>query len=131
MGNLPLFSLSIFLQNLVMLSVGRDTQTFVQASDFSGLPIDPSTGLTRTSFPMLGIEVQYLEVLTLVSAILLMLLLDVFISRTRIGKGMRAIAQDPDAARMLGIPVARIITMTFMVLVPPWAFIWSPRVRMT
>jgi len=112
---LSAIGMSIFLQNLVMLSVGRDTQTFVQASDFSGLPIDPSTGRTLTSFPMLGIEVQYLEVLTLVSAILLMLLLDVFISRTRIGKGMRAIAQDPDAARMLGIPVARIITMTFMV----------------
>ena len=112
---LSAIGMSIFLQNLVMLSAGRDTQTFVQVSDFTGLPVDSSTGLARTSFPMWGIEVQYIEVLTLVAAIVLMLMLDVFISRTRVGKGMRAIAQDPDAARMLGIPVARIITMTFMV----------------
>ncbi len=112
---LSAIGMSIFLQNLVMLSAGRDTQTFVQVSDFTGLPVDSSTGLSRTSFPMWGIEVQYIEVSTLVAAVALMLMLDVFISRTRTGKGMRAIAQDPDAARMLGIPVARIITMTFMV----------------
>ena len=44
-----------------------------------------------------------------------MIALDVFISRTRLGKGMRATAQDPEAAMMLGIPVNRVITTTFVV----------------
>ncbi len=104
---LSAIGMSIFLQNLVMLSVGRDTQTFVQIEEFSGL--------ARTSFPLFGIQVQYIEVVTLVSSIGLMLILDQLISRTRIGKGMRAIAQDPEAAMMLGIPVNRVIAMTFMV----------------
>ena len=112
---LSAIGMSIFLQNLVMLTVGRDTQTFVQIGDFTGLPIDPVTGLTRTSFPLFGIHVQYIEVLTLVLSIVLMLILDQLISRTRVGKGMRAIAQDSEAAMMLGIPVNRVITMTFMV----------------
>jgi len=112
---LSAIGMSIFLQNLVMLAVGRDTQTFIQISDFTGLPVDAATGLSRTSFPLFGIQVQYIEVLTLASAIVLMLLLDQLISRTRVGKGMRAIAQDPEAAMMLGIPVSRVITMTFMV----------------
>ncbi|HCP47849.1 MAG TPA: hypothetical protein DIU15_17550, partial [Deltaproteobacteria bacterium] len=63
----------------------------------------------------LGIEVQWIEVMTVVSALLLMLALDLLVTRTRLGAGMRAIAQDPEAAMMLGIPVTRVITMTFVV----------------
>jgi len=104
---LSAIGMSIFLQNLVMLAVGRDTQTFVQMADFSGL--------ASTSFPALGIQVQWIEVMTVSSALLLMLALDLLVTRTRLGAGMRAIAQDPEAAMMLGIPVTRIITMTFVV----------------
>ncbi|MBJ95607.1 MAG: hypothetical protein CMP23_14180 [Rickettsiales bacterium] len=111
---LSAIGMSIFLQNLVMLAVGRDTQTFIQITDFSGLPVNPETGLSRSSFPLFGIEVQYIEVVTLVAALLLMVALDILVSKTALGRAMRAIAQDPEAARMLGIPVARIITATFM-----------------
>ncbi len=98
---------SIFLQNLVMLMVGRDTQPFPQLADF--------TGLTTVHWDIGGIRLLYIEPLTLFAAIGLMVALDVFVSRTRLGKGMRATAQDPEAAMMLGIPVNRVITTTFVV----------------
>lgn len=98
---------SIFLQNLVMLMVGRDTQPFPQLTQFTGLP--------ATHWDIGGIRLLFIEPLTLFAAIGLMIALDVFISRTRLGKGMRATAQDPEAAMMLGIPVNRVITTTFVV----------------
>ena len=48
-----------------------------------------------------------------VTAPLLIALLT-FIGRTRYGKAMRATAQDPDAARLMGINVDRTIALTFL-----------------
>lgn len=99
--------MSILLQNVVMLAIGRDTQTFPQVSDF--------TGLDRPGWEVLGVQLLYVDVVTFVSAVLLMLGLDRFVTGSRLGKGMRATAQDPDAAMMLGIPVHRVITTTFVI----------------
>ncbi len=116
---LSAIGMSILLQNLVRIAVGSDTQTFPQMDGFTGLPLD-GDGSVITSFtlPVLGrahtIEVLYLEVFTIVSAVVLMVALDVLVNRTKLGKGMRAISQDPEAAMMLGIPVNRVITMTFV-----------------
>jgi len=110
---LSAIGMSILLQNLVRIAVGSDTKTFPQMDQFTGLP--------ATSFTMpvgvggATIEVLYIEVFTIGAAILLMVLLDQLVNRTNLGKGMRAISQDPEAAMMLGIPVNRIITMTFLI----------------
>ena len=110
---LSAIGMSILLQNLVRIAVGSDTQTFPQMDIFTGLP--------ATSFTMpvgaggASIEVLYIDVVTIGSAVLLMVLLDQLVNRTNLGKGMRAISQDPEAAMMLGIPVNRVITMTFVI----------------
>ena len=44
----------------------------------------------------------------------LLLLMTAFIGRSRLGKAMRATAQDPEAARLMGINVDTTISMTFM-----------------
>jgi branched-chain amino acid transport system permease protein len=38
-----------------------------------------------------------------------------FVNRTRIGTAIRAVAQDPDTASLMGIPVNRVIALTFFV----------------
>lgn len=55
------------------------------------------------------------DVFLLAVAIPLMIFLTIFIDQTRIGKAMRACAQDREAAAMMGINVNRIISMTFFV----------------
>ena len=50
-----------------------------------------------------------------VSAIVLMFVLDAFVRRTWLGKAMRATAQDPEAARMMGIRIDLIILVTFFI----------------
>ena len=53
------------------------------------------------------------EVLIWVIALALMGGLTWFVQRTRLGKAMRATAQDPEAARMMGVEVDRVIMTAF------------------
>ncbi len=48
-------------------------------------------------------------------AIPLMIALRLFVQRTRMGKSMRATAQNRDAARLMGIDINRVITLTFLI----------------
>jgi branched-chain amino acid transport system permease protein len=54
------------------------------------------------------------DVLAVAVTIPLVFLLTSFIARSRLGKAMRATAQDPDAARLMGINVNTTISMTFL-----------------
>jgi len=47
------------------------------------------------------------------TAIVLMMTLNLFVNRTRLGKAMRATAQDSEAARMMGVDVDRVIVTAF------------------
>ncbi len=110
---LSAIGMSILLQNLVRIAVGSDVQSFPEMESFTGLP---ATSFTMpVGFGGESIEVLYIEVFTIASAVLLMIVLDQLVNRTNLGKGMRAISQDPEAAMMLGIPVNRVITMTFVI----------------
>ncbi len=63
-----------------------------------------------------GFPVQFLtkELFVFVMAIILMLALRWFIANTRLGKAMRATSENRDAAKIMGINIDRIITITFM-----------------
>jgi branched-chain amino acid transport system permease protein len=49
-----------------------------------------------------------------VTMIVMYVLLDRFVTTTRIGKGIRAVAQDPETAAMMGVDINRVITITFL-----------------
>jgi branched-chain amino acid transport system permease protein len=65
-------------------------------------------------FRISGVVVQRSDVLAIGVTIPLVLLLTWFVSRTRHGKAMRATAQDPEAARLMGINVDTTISLTFL-----------------
>jgi branched-chain amino acid transport system permease protein len=44
-----------------------------------------------------------------------MFILDVFVRRTRLGRGIRAVAQDPEAAALMGVNSTRVIRTTFLI----------------
>ena len=64
-----------------------------------------------TAFPgsleILGARVTHQQLLTLVVAVLMVALLHAFLVRTRIGRELRAVAQDSEMAALMGIPVQR------------------------
>jgi branched-chain amino acid transport system permease protein len=95
--------MSFILQNVGILWIG--------ASQF-GVP-----DLIRSQselFEPLGISISRGDVLAVAVAIPLVLLLTTFVNTTRLGKAMRATAQDPEAARLMGINVDTTIALTFL-----------------
>jgi len=62
-----------------------------------------------------GVRVSRAQILIVAAAFLLTASLGVFIRRTRMGKAIRAIAADQRAARLLGIDVNAVVTVTFLV----------------
>lgn len=60
-----------------------------------------------------GVTISDKAILIWVIAAVLMVVLDRFVSRTKLGKAMRAVAQDAEAARMMGVDVDRVILVAF------------------
>jgi branched-chain amino acid transport system permease protein len=65
-------------------------------------------------FSVVGVSITNGDVLAVAAAAPLVLLLTTFVSRSRLGKAMRATAQDPEAARLMGINVDTTISLTFL-----------------
>jgi len=65
-------------------------------------------------FHLSAVVIRRADVLAVGVTVPLVLLLVWFIGRTRMGKAMRATAQDPEAARLMGINVNTTISMTFL-----------------
>jgi branched-chain amino acid transport system permease protein len=62
-----------------------------------------------------GVRVQWQDVMVLGTALLLMFALQSFVRYSRLGKAMRATAQDRDAALISGININRTISATFFI----------------
>jgi branched-chain amino acid transport system permease protein len=74
------------------------------------------------------INIGVIDILVVVVAVVLMILLQLLVSRTKMGRAMRAVAQDRDAAALMGVNVNRIISLTFFIgagLAGAAAFIFS------
>jgi len=71
-------------------------------------------GIPDTSFTVAGVQVNKLELTAAVTAAILVAVLAAFFQRTRIGRALRAVADDHEAALSIGIPLRTI-----------WVVVWS------
>ncbi len=71
-------------------------------------------GSQSSYFTVLKVDILHSDVFAVVVTVPLLIALVWFVSATRYGKAMRATAQDPDAARLMGINVDRTISLTFL-----------------
>lgn len=101
----PLISavgMSIILQNFVMLAQGKEYKNL--------RPLFPTEG-----FNLFGANVSPLQVFILTASILMMIALQLFVAKTRLGKAMRATSQDRVMAGLVGININQVISITFMI----------------
>jgi len=94
--------MSIFVQNVALWIWGPSTRSF--------RPPFPVTPLSLG-----GLRTNTLELLTLALALLMMVGLHLLVTRTKLGKAMRAVAQDRETAALMGINVNRTIAFTFAI----------------
>jgi branched-chain amino acid transport system permease protein len=71
-------------------------------------------GSQKNYFSIFGVAIEHSDVFAVIVTVPLLVALVWFVGTTRYGKAMRATAQDPDAARLMGIDVDRTISLTFM-----------------
>jgi len=98
---------SFFLQNFGQLVFGARVRGF-NAQTILNKPLNFHIGPETVYFT--GI----LVVVPLITALLLWVL-NLFVSRTRLGKAMRATAQDAEVAQMMGVNVNQVIALTFFI----------------
>ena len=68
----------------------------------------------KVLFNFFGADVRIDYVIVALGAILMMMSLLLFVNRTRLGRGIRAVAQDAETARILGVNVNSVILVTFL-----------------
>ncbi|WP_238993499.1 branched-chain amino acid ABC transporter permease [Nocardioides caldifontis] len=59
-------------------------------------------------------DVRMVDVIVIVAAIVMMVAVDQFVRRSRLGRGIRATAQDPETAALMGVNSTRVIQLTFL-----------------
>jgi branched-chain amino acid transport system permease protein len=94
---------SFILQNVGVLWLGSSPASVSDLINQSNVLLDVG-----------GVRIHNGDLLAFAVTAPLVFLLTSFISRSRLGKAMRATAQDPDAARLMGINVNTTISMTFL-----------------
>jgi branched-chain amino acid transport system permease protein len=92
---------SFFWQNYFRGLFGSQIKPFPQIEVLAG------------SFPFLGTQLLKTHLLVIVVTIIMLIGLNIFIMRTKIGKAIRAVAEDKDVAALMGIDVDRAVSITF------------------
>ena len=94
--------ISIALQNLAMMIWGRGYKTFPEVVETQ--PVD-----------ILGATLTNVQVSIMLIAVVIMLGLWMLVDKTRMGKAMRATAQNQEVAGLMGININRVISATFLI----------------
>ena len=76
----------------------------------------PALDILDQTIPLTAnLVVPVKSILVVATALIMLAGLYLFVNRTKIGAAIRAVAQDPDTASLMGIPVNRVIALTFFV----------------
>ena len=93
---------SYFLQSLALLIFGSTQKSFPKVFNMEPIHIGELT-----------VKGESIE--TLIVTVIIMVALTLFINKTKMGKAMRAVSEDRDAAELMGISVNKTITVTFAI----------------
>jgi len=93
---------SLFIEYTTMAIAGANVRSY-----------PPLTGILTKSFMLGNINISMQQIIILGITIILMILLQFIVKKTRIGKAMRAVSLDSDAAELMGINVNTTISFTF------------------
>ncbi len=93
---------STFLQNLYQVLFGSSARSV-------------PTIIPAGSVQVFGVSISYTMIITIAAMVVMMILLQLFVNRTKMGKAMRAVSEDPGAASLMGINRGKMVAITFAV----------------
>ncbi|SBT44455.1 branched-chain amino acid ABC transporter permease [Micromonospora auratinigra] len=89
---------------------------------------------SKTVFTLFGAAITNLQLLILAVTLIMMVALDQFVNRSRLGRGIRAVAQDADTAALMGVNKNRVILLVFVLgglMAGVGALLWDVRFGFT
>jgi len=95
------FGMALILRSLIQLIWGTSTEVY-------------QTGI-QLPYIIYGLRIKPDQITILTGAILLVVLLHLFLQRTKMGKAMRAMADNTDLARVVGIDTERVVVWTWII----------------
>ena len=95
--------MSYLLQNIALMIWGANPKAF------------PTTFINSSSLHLGRINISSATLITILVSIVIMVLLTLFTSKTKLGKAMRCVSEDRGAAELMGINVNRTISLTFAI----------------
>ncbi|AKG42317.1 branched-chain amino acid ABC transporter permease [Streptomyces sp. JH002] len=93
---------SFFIYNLAGKVFGRNAARM------------PTMYENKTLFTLFGTPINVTQALVVASAVLMLILVDFVVNRTKLGSGIRAVAQDPEVASLMGVNIDRVVSRTFV-----------------
>ncbi|MBO4617620.1 MAG: branched-chain amino acid ABC transporter permease [Lachnospiraceae bacterium] len=94
---------SYFLQNVALLIFGANTKAFTSVVPIDAVKIGDSLTITGES------------IVTIIACIIIMIVLTLFVNKTKAGRAMLAVSEDKGAAQLMGINVNKTISLTFAI----------------
>lgn len=94
--------MSYLLQNGMIYFVGPQTRSFPQV-------------IESKNYVLGSVQISTMQILMLLITIFLMVILHFIIRYTKLGKAMRAVSNDPEAAQLMGINANQVISFTFFI----------------
>lgn len=94
---------SYFLYNIAGKEFGREAVSI------------PALFTDGTVFRIFGAEVQTYYIVIAVATLIMFFVLDRVVAKTRLGRGIRAVAQDAETASLMGVNIDRVISQTFII----------------
>ncbi|WEV43506.1 branched-chain amino acid ABC transporter permease [Lactobacillus sp. ESL0684] len=91
---------SFLLENGMSYIVGSNARSFPQV-------------IEQVNYNVFGVLISNIQILILVTAVILMVLLQLIIQKTKMGRAMRAVSVDQEAAELVGVNVNHTISFTF------------------
>lgn len=104
---------SIFIQQLFATVVVY--RVFGTSKEGGRLPVDEHFKQLTNVVDVGPIQISNDKVIIFVGAVLMMIALDQFVNRTKLGRGIRSTAQDPETAVLMGVNIDRVVSVTFVV----------------
>ena len=94
---------SYFLFNLAGKEFGRYSMSM------------PQPYINHTVFTIFGAGVQMYYIVILVAGVIMLFSLDRLVAKSKLGRSIRAVAQDAETAALMGVNIDRTITLTFVI----------------
>ncbi len=95
---------SLFLQNMAQIIFSANGKPFPNSNFFPNI-----------SFSIFNSDISFVSLITIIISVSLMIILDLVIKYSKLGRAMRAVSEDMQTSRLMGIDIDNVISFTFAI----------------